>query len=73
MTIAREAQRLPGLVNASGRLVMPGMIDPHVHIGHGAPHASEFWTDGCSAVVGGVTTLLTYYRRASSSTPAVST
>jgi dihydropyrimidinase len=51
------------VIDASGRLVMPGMIDPHVHIGHGAPHASEFWTEGCSAVVGGVTTLLTYYRR----------
>jgi dihydroorotase-like cyclic amidohydrolase len=51
------------IVDASGRLVMPGLIDPHVHIGHGAPHASEFWTEGCSAVVGGVTTLLTYYRR----------
>jgi dihydropyrimidinase len=51
------------VIDASGRLVMPGMIDPHVHIGHGAPHASEFWTEGCSAIVGGVTTLLTYYRR----------
>jgi dihydropyrimidinase len=51
------------IIDAGGRLVMPGTIDPHVHIGHGAPHASEFWTEGCSAVVGGVTTLLTYYRR----------
>lgn len=51
------------VIDAGGRLVMPGMIDPHVHIGHGAPHASEFWTEGSSAVVGGVTTLLTFYRR----------
>ncbi|MCI0585008.1 MAG: amidohydrolase family protein, partial [Chloroflexi bacterium] len=51
------------VIDARGRLVMPGMIDPHVHIGHGAPHASEFWTEGSSAVVGGVTTLLTFYRR----------
>jgi len=51
------------VIDASGRLVMPGMIDPHVHIGHGAPHASEFWTEGSSAVVGGVTTMLTFYRR----------
>ena len=28
------------VIDARGRLVMPGMIDPHVHIGHGAPHAS---------------------------------
>jgi dihydropyrimidinase len=51
------------IIDAAGRLVMPGMIDPHIHIGHGAPHASEFWTEGCSAIVGGVTTVLTYYRR----------
>lgn len=43
-----------GVIDAGERLVMPGMIDPHVHIGHGAPHASEFWTEGSSAVVGGV-------------------
>ncbi len=51
------------VIDANGRLVMPGMIDPHVHIGHGAPHASEFWTEGSSAIVGGVTTMLTFYRR----------
>ena len=51
------------VIDADDRLVMPGMIDPHVHIGHGAPHASEFWTEGSSAVIGGVTTMLTFYRR----------
>jgi len=51
------------VIDAAGRLVMPGMIDPHIHIGHGAPHASEFWTEGRSAVIGGVTSMLTYYRR----------
>ena len=51
------------VIAAGGRLVMPGMIDPHIHIGHGAPHASEFWTEGYSAVVGGVTSMLSYYRR----------
>jgi dihydropyrimidinase len=58
-----DGLRAAEVIDAGGRLVMPGMIDPHVHIGHGAPHASEFWTEGCSAVVGGVTTLLTFYRR----------
>src|SRR5207245_6452551 len=51
------------VIDATGRLVMPGMIDPHVHIGHGAHHTSEFWTAGSSAVVGGVTRVLTFYRR----------
>jgi dihydropyrimidinase len=66
--IAVAAETADGLdarevIDARGQLVMPGMIDPHIHIGHGAPHASEFWTEGCSAIVGGVTTMLTYYRR----------
>jgi dihydroorotase-like cyclic amidohydrolase len=66
--IAVVAESATGLhaketIDADGRLILPGMIDPHVHIGHGAPHASEFWTEGSSAIVGGVTTLLTYYRR----------
>ncbi len=44
------AERAEGLgarevIDARDRLVMPGMIDPHVHIGHGAPHPSEFWTE----------------------------
>jgi dihydropyrimidinase len=65
--IAVIAARAVGLdatevIDAGGRLVMPGMIDPHVHIGHGAPPASEFWTEGSSAVVGGVTMMLTFYR-----------
>lgn len=50
-------------VDAGGRLVMPGMIDPHVHIGHGARHADEFWSEGRSAIVGGVTTMLTFFRK----------
>ncbi len=56
------AERADGLaareiIDAGDRLVMPGMIDPHVHIGHGAAHAREFWTEGSSAIVGGVTTM----------------
>ena len=51
------------VIDAQDRLVTPGMTDPHVHIGHGAPHAGEFWTEGSSDVIGGVTTMLTSYRR----------
>jgi dihydroorotase-like cyclic amidohydrolase len=63
--VAESAEGLDAreVIDARDRLVMPGMIDPHVHIGHGAPHPSEFWTEGSSAVIGGVTTMLTYYRR----------
>lgn len=51
------------VIDADGCVVIPGLLDPHVHLGHGAEHASEFWTEGNSALVGGVTTLLTFYRR----------
>jgi len=63
--VAASAEDLSAreVIDTAERLVMPGMIDPHIHIGHGAPHASEFWTEGRSAVVGGVTSMLTYYRR----------
>lgn len=53
----------PQVVDASGRYVLPGMIDPHIHIGHGNPHREEFWSEGCSAIMGGVTSMFTYYRR----------
>lgn len=63
--VAESPAGLPAreVIEAEGRLIMPGMIDPHIHIGHGAPHASEFWSEGSSAIIGGVTTMLTYYRR----------
>ncbi|MGH7662065.1 MAG: amidohydrolase family protein, partial [Vulcanimicrobiaceae bacterium] len=51
------------VIDASGRYVLPGMIDPHIHIGHGNPHREEFWSEGCSAIMGGVTSMFTYYRR----------
>lgn len=50
-------------LDADGCLVTPGIIDPHVHLGHGDEHASEFWTEGRSALIGGITTLLTFYRK----------
>lgn len=50
-------------IDAHGYLVTPGIIDPHVHLGHGDEHASEFWTEGRSALIGGITTLLTFYRK----------
>src|SRR5579875_3535128 len=51
------------IIDAQGAYVLPGVIDPHVHIGHGGPHAEEFWTEGASGAIGGVTTLLTYFRK----------
>ena len=51
------------VIDAQGCVAIPGLLDPHVHLGHGAEHASEFQSEGRSALVGGVTTLLTFYRK----------
>lgn len=50
-------------IDVRGLHIFPGVIDPHVHIGHGGPHAEEFFTESRSAAVGGVTTFLTYFRK----------
>ena len=47
-------------VDAAGKLVMPGMIDPHVHIHHpfqGKYAGDDFYTATRSAAFGGVTTV----------------
>jgi len=55
------------IVDATGLLVLPGVIDPHVHVdlelkGH---RSSDFTSTSRSAALGGVTTFITYI------TPAV--
>jgi dihydropyrimidinase len=51
------------LVDISGRTVMPGAVDAHVHLGANiaGPHEpGEAGPETASAVAGGVTTMLTY-------------
>ena len=49
---------LPGAqhtIDASGRYVVPGAIDPHVHLGFHTDLGSDFETETRSAALGGVT------------------
>jgi dihydroorotase-like cyclic amidohydrolase len=48
-------------VDCRGKWVMPGLIDPHTHIGFGS-NETDFLTESRSAAVGGVTGLLTFHR-----------
>lgn len=48
--------------DCTGLHIMPGVIDVHTHIGYGSPRDLE--TETKNAVSGGVTTLLTYHRKA---------
>ncbi len=48
-------------VSCGDRFVMPGLIDPHNHVGFGDPD-QDFLTETRSAALGGVTTLLNFFR-----------
>ena len=49
-------------IDAHGRLVLPGLVDPHVHLGGAFPYEQNLVTECVSAAAGGVTTLLQYRR-----------
>lgn len=49
-------------IDARGRLVLPGLVDPHVHLGGATPYEQNLRTECESAAAGGVTTLLQYRR-----------
>lgn len=51
------------VVDAGGKYVLPGAVESHMHIGHSGPHAKEFGTETASAAIGGVTTILTFFRK----------
>lgn len=51
------------IIDASGKYIMPGLIDPHVHWGlFGSTLAEQSETESRSAAIGGVTTALQYWR-----------
>lgn len=49
-------------IDASGLYVMPGTIDPHMHMGLYKPLGDAFRYDTPRQVIGGVTTLINYHR-----------
>ena len=48
--------------DATGLLVFPGVVDAHTHVGIYAPLADDAVTESKAAAMGGVTTMLTYFR-----------
>lgn len=59
---APEANRT---VDATGLVVMPGGIDPHVHFGIYQPLAEDTERDTRAAALGGYTSIVNYYRTSS--------
>jgi dihydroorotase-like cyclic amidohydrolase len=48
--------------DATGRTVLPGIFDPHVHIGNEQSYESEAETETRAAILGGVTTIGIFLR-----------
>jgi dihydropyrimidinase/allantoinase len=49
-------------LDASGKFVFPGAVDSHFHVGIYRPLSEDAESESGSALVGGVTTLLSYFR-----------
>ncbi|MFO1312503.1 MAG: amidohydrolase family protein [Burkholderiales bacterium] len=60
---AGEPAEAAETVDCSGKWIMPGIVDPHVHFGFGSPE-TDFTTESRSAALGGVTSVLSFYRTA---------
>jgi dihydropyrimidinase/allantoinase len=56
---ANEAETL---VQARGKMVFPGAVDSHYHVGIYRPFSKDAESESRSSLVGGVTTLLSYFR-----------
>ena len=50
------------VVDARGRLVLPGAVDSHFHIGIYRDLATDARSETASALAGGVTTVVSYFR-----------
>jgi allantoinase len=57
---APDAKRV---VDAGGRYILPGLIDPHTHPGLVAPAEQRFPLESRAMAAGGVTTAISYVRR----------
>ena len=50
------------IINANGKYVLPGLIDPHIHYGVYSPIDEAAKSESRSAAVGGVTTMIRMLR-----------
>ncbi|MGE0239145.1 MAG: dihydroorotase family protein [Parvibaculaceae bacterium] len=58
-----EIPKATRTIDCRDHWIMPGVIDPHTHIGFGSAQ-SDFRTEARSAALGGVTSLMTFHRSA---------
>jgi dihydroorotase-like cyclic amidohydrolase len=55
-----ELPRANEQIDCGGKVVLPGLVDPHVHMGGQFPYDQNCQTECHSAAAGGVTTILQY-------------
>jgi dihydropyrimidinase len=51
------------VIDAGGKYVLPGLLDPHVHYGMFPPLRVRLRAESAYAVSGGITTVIRYFRR----------
>jgi dihydropyrimidinase/allantoinase len=56
------ASQASEVVDARGKYVFPGAVDSHYHIGIYRPHAQDAESESRTALVGGVSTVISYFR-----------
>ena len=54
-------------IDATGKYLLPGVIDPHVHFGLGSP--DDYTSETMAAATGGVTTVGNFLMKASQGAP----
>ncbi len=57
-----ESDSAEKIIDAAGKHVFPGLIDSHFHVGIYRPLDIDARSESASAVAGGVTTILSYFR-----------
>jgi dihydroorotase-like cyclic amidohydrolase len=55
-----DLPRADDVIDCGGKVVLPGLVDPHVHMGGQFPYEENCRTECASAAAGGVTTILQY-------------
>lgn len=60
---SKSSSDFDACVDADGRYVLPGLIDPHVHSGLLPPLSDRLRAESVFGLSGGVTTIVRYFRR----------
>ena len=57
-----DVGRADEVIDAEGRLVLPGAVDPHFHLGIYRTISEDAESETLSSLVGGVTSIISYFR-----------